>query len=54
MSLFGNRLKHVTCRVWESSGNAFTFPEVSADNPEAVLFHYSIDHRDAGILRKTT
>ncbi len=34
MSLFGNRLKHVTCRVWSSTGNAFTFPEVSSDNHE--------------------
>lgn len=34
MSLFGNRLKHVRCRVWNTTEAEFTFPEVSPDNPE--------------------
>ena len=34
MSLFGSRLKHVTCRVWNTAEGEFTFPEVSPDNAE--------------------
>lgn len=37
MSLFGNRLKYVQCRVWDTTDSNFSFPEESLERPKTGI-----------------